>query len=174
MTTVNGLIIDHEGLVLLPYCDRCGMVLRKIGRYWGCDCADKGIEPGKITIGYGRNLEDVGLWTGEAAGMLSNDISQCVARLAAFKWWNTLDQVRRAVCIDMTYNLGFDGFRGFVDFIRELGYGHWTLAQQALLASKAAGEEPKRFLQLGRMIQTGQWPSEGVALDAVDGNAIAK
>ena len=80
----------HEGLELKPY--RC--------------TADK------LTIGVGRNLEDVGITEAEADFLLSNDIQRVVAALDdRTPWWNTLPIGKRVVLASMAFQLGIGGLK---------------------------------------------------------------
>lgn len=80
----------------------------------------------KLSVGVGRNLDDVGLRTGEeelvgsiraiaargitrtqAMILLSHDIDACVADLdRKLPWWRKLDGVRQRVLINMCFNMG--------------------------------------------------------------------
>ena len=83
--TIEEQLVKHEGLRLLPYKDTVG----------------------KLTIGVGRNLDDVGISLNEAMLFLDNDIKRVKAELdTALPWWRTLDTVRQQVMIDLGFNLG--------------------------------------------------------------------
>ena len=77
------MLLRHEGLKLKPYQDTVG----------------------KVTVGVGRNLDDVGISREEAMFMLDNDIKKAKLGLAhMFPWYLSLDDVRQAVMVDMTFN----------------------------------------------------------------------
>ena len=92
------LIKGHEGIRFSPY--QC--------------------PAGKLTIGYGRNLEDCGITQDEADYLLDNDVIDCIVDLESFKFWEDLDEVRKAVLVDMRYNLGATRFRKFKKMIQAL------------------------------------------------------
>lgn len=69
---------------------------------------------GKLTIGYGRNLDDRGISKEEAMGMLRSDAY--LAELDAMSLvavWDTLPEEWKAVLVNMSYNLGVVRLGGF-------------------------------------------------------------
>ena len=81
---IEKLLILNEGIKTIPY--RC--------------------TAGKLTIGVGRNLDDRGITPEEARYLLRNDIARVQADLDKhLPWWGGLSQIRRAVMIDMAFNL---------------------------------------------------------------------
>ena len=83
MTFRDDIILDlklDEGLRLKPYRDTVG----------------------KLTIGIGRNLDDVGISEAEAEYLLSNDLDRTISDLDKYMlWWQTLDTPRRRVILNM-------------------------------------------------------------------------
>ena len=73
----------------------------------------------KLTIGYGRNIEDVGITEAEAEGMLMGDIANCLIQLSVLPYFDTLDSVRRDVLTDMCFQLGFSGLLKFKKIISQ-------------------------------------------------------
>jgi len=66
---------------------------------------------GKLTAGYGRNLEDLGLSEEEATMLLLNDIRRVQAEAQNnFKWFYELDQARQDVVLSLIFNMGLHGF----------------------------------------------------------------
>lgn len=125
----------HEGLRLKPY--RC--------------------TSGKITIGYGRNLEDRGITVEEAEALLYNDLAQLEQELfERIPFFHTLDPVRQAVLIDMAYNLGIQGLCGFRKTMRYLELGEWEDAAREMLDSKWARQVKGRAKELAEIIRTGK------------------
>src|SRR5579863_3726441 len=73
-------------------------------------------KPGKLTIGYGRNLEDEGITREEAVAMLNDDIfAKEKLLLRALPWsgnlLNTPDAPRFWVLVNMAFNMGIEGDR---------------------------------------------------------------
>jgi lysozyme len=72
---------------------------------------------GKLTIGVGRNLDDVGLSMDEVSYLLENDIIRAEKDAATlFPNFDTLSENRRAVLINMAFNLGAGKLAGFKKF----------------------------------------------------------
>lgn len=75
----------------------------------------------KITIGYGRNLADVGISDDEANFFLKNDVKRCIDELKNNKRFNKifnqLSETRKIVFIDLIFNLGLNSFSKFKNFL---------------------------------------------------------
>lgn len=67
-----------------------------------------------------------------------------------------LDSVRRAVVIDMLFNLGLTRFRGFRKTIKALRRGDYDTAAKEMLDSKWAKQVKSRAFRLARMMKTGE------------------
>ncbi len=154
-------LILHEGLRLRPY--KC--------------------PANKWTIGVGRNLEDVGLSKDEqrrllgtfglnrkevidallirgiseeeALFLLDNDIKKCVNDVEKFPWFEFLDPVRQKVIVDMRFNLGLAGLKGFRKMIGHLEVGAYSNAAEEMKDSKWYWEVGNRSRRLVKMMATG-------------------
>ena len=125
----------HEGLRLKPYRDSVG----------------------KLTIGVGRNLDDVGLREGEAMFLCFCDVAVVEQALdARLPWWRSLDGPRRAVLIDMGFNMGVGTVCGFTDTLAAVKAGCFGDAAQSMLRSRWAGQVGRRAATLSRMMRTGE------------------
>jgi lysozyme len=134
LTRLQEKLIEHEGLRLKPY--RC--------------------PAGKLTIGVGRNLDDVGISKDEAMTLLANDIMRCMAIGHSIfgENWLMLDEVRQEVIINMIFNLGEAGFRNFKKTIDYIRMGKYDKAGDEMLASKWAQQVPKRAYELSLAMKT--------------------
>jgi lysozyme len=75
----------------------------------------------KLSIGYGRNLEDKGISKTEANLMLENDVLDINNILFdTFDFYKSLNDERQNVLIEMVYNLGWTGFLKFKGLIKAL------------------------------------------------------
>lgn len=128
---VSSLIKKHEGLRLKPY--KCSA--------------------GRVTVGYGRNLDDVGINLTEAEMMLENDIRRTTLELMTFSWYSSLDAVRRAALVDMLYNLGMPRFMGFKKMLAALDAGDYEETAVQMLDSKWATQVGSRATELAEMIR---------------------
>lgn len=120
--SVKQLIKENEGLSLKPYY-----------------CTE-----GKLTIGYGRNLEDRGITTEEAEYLLRNDLRECVADLEKLTFWSKLNEARQAVLFDMRFQLGLGGLMGFKNMLAALEREDYEAAAVELMDSRYAQQTPNR------------------------------
>ncbi|WP_286810797.1 glycoside hydrolase family protein [Marinobacter sp. UBA2678] len=124
----------HEGLRLKPYLDTVG----------------------KLTVGYGRNLEDVGISRDEADFMLDNDIDQVERQLETIDEYRDLDPVRQTVIANMAFNLGFAGLMGFKNMWSAIDRRDWDRAAKEMLNSKWARQVGVRAVELSEIMRTGE------------------
>lgn len=125
-------IKEHEGLRLKPY--RC--------------------TAGKLTIGYGRNIEDRGISREEAEYLLVNDIANCKAQvLKEFPWSVGLDNARREVLIEMCFQLGINRLSLFTKMLRALQSGNYAKAADEMLDSAWHKQTPKRAETLANIMR---------------------
>jgi len=103
----------HEGLRLFPYTDTVG----------------------KLTIGYGRNLQDRGISKAEATYLMQNDLAESRIELIHYDWFNKLDKVRQEVLIELHFNIGLTKILKFKQMIGHLITGDYTKAAEQLLDS---------------------------------------
>lgn len=114
---------------------------------------------GKLTIGYGRNVEDLGLSDDEAKFLLENDILRCVQELAReYPWFKELEGARRDAIINIFYNLGATTFRTFKNAIAAMERGEYKKAGAEFLDSKWATQVRGRAIKLSDMITTNTYP----------------
>jgi len=142
---LKALLILHEGEVLHTY---------------SCPA-------GKLTIGVGHNLEAnpvPGIEKGDtitherAMEILDGDIDNCIAGLKKhLPWTEQLDEVRKAVLIDMTFNLGIWGLLKFKNTLAAIASGDYINASEMMLQSKWAKQVGKRAIRLSVMMNTGEW-----------------
>ena len=68
-----------------------------------------------------------------------------------------LDNVRRAVVIDMLYNMGLTNFLTFQEFLKCARSEDWNGAAKEMLNSKWAGQVKTRAVKLAKMMRTGEY-----------------
>lgn len=112
---------------------------------------------GKLTIGYGWNLEDRGITESEAEYILSKMVSEIIIKLKGIiNNFYGLNTVRQAVLIDMAYQLGIMGLSKFKNMINAIQDGDFLKASEEMLGSKwAKKDSPNRAHELSLMIRTG-------------------
>jgi len=103
---------------------------------------------GKNTIGYGRNLDNNPLSRNEAEFLLENDLKQIVGDCLKLKYYAHLNPERRAVILNMVYNLGMTTFMSFEHLNKALIRHDYAKASIEMLSSKWARQVPARALRL--------------------------
>lgn len=135
--TLIQLLRFHEGVRKFPYTDTVG----------------------KLTIGVGRNLTDVGLFQDEIDYLLSNDINRCIRDLRSHLYFfDSLDEVRKIVLVDMCFNLGIGGLMKFQRTLKAVEEGRYQDASFNMLDSKWATQVGDRAIRLSEMMRTGMMP----------------
>lgn len=149
------LLILHEGLRLKTYL-----------------CTS-----GKLTVGVGHNLyakpikgivEGSTISKQKAFEILDDDIDEVIDQLnKSLPWVKNLDEIRRAVLIDMAFNIGVAGLLRFRKFLKDLQEGSFSGDSVEMFRSRWAyqvgdgrGKKRDRVDRLADMIETGDWPFE--------------
>jgi lysozyme len=136
MTELIEQLKRHEGIKLTPY--RC--------------------TSNKLTIGVGRNLEDVGISEQEAEMLLQNDIQEAVKQLKErFPWTLELDEVRFAALINFTFNVGIGTVSKFKNAMALLKAKKYDMAADEFLQSRWAEQVGQRAIEVTEQIRTGEW-----------------
>ena len=106
----------------------------------------------KWTLGYGRNVEDVGVTEAEAEELLRNDVARVERELdRVYPWWIKCPETVRRGMVNMVYNIGITRFGGFKRMIACLQAGDYKGAAREALDSKWAaqvGDRAKRIANL--------------------------
>jgi lysozyme len=114
---------------------------------------------GKLTIGVGFNLDDVGLFPEEIEFILRNRIRLVRTRLEReLRFFGSLDEVRQSVLIDMAFNLGVASLLKFRQTLKHIEQGRYGAAAAEMLNSKWARQVKGRATTLSRMMESGEWP----------------
>ena len=109
---------------------------------------------GKLTIGYGLNL-DAGITMGEAAGLLLGRVESIERTLLASRWYSGLNDARRAAILNVAYNCGVEGLLAFKRMIAALTLQDFASAAHELLDSDAARMLPARYQALAKTLREG-------------------
>lgn len=111
---------------------------------------------GKLTIGVGRNLTDIGISADECALMFEHDLSRATATARQlFNNFDLLSPPRQAVLINMAFNLGPSRLAGFAEFRACVQHADWAGAKAEMLDSKWAAQVGPRARRLAEQIITG-------------------
>ena len=126
----------HEGVKLKPY--KC--------------------TAGKLTIGIGRNLEDVGISMEEAEYFLQNDIAEARSQLLhAFPWMGEFNDARISAMINFTFNVGIGTVKKFENTLSYMQSGEWDKAADEMMDSRWARQVGNRAIEVTEQIRTGKW-----------------
>lgn len=137
------LVVD-EAYRRFPYMDCCGKPWRQ------CQCE----KPGKLTIGIGRNLDDVGITRPEAEYLCAHDLDGCERDLDRnVPWWRAMSEPRQRGLVNMCFNMGWPVLRQFHTTLGHLQAGRYADAAGSALDSQWArqvGERAQRIAALFR------------------------
>tara|TARA_R100001480_G_scaffold103214_1_gene106289 strand:- start:143 stop:589 length:447 start_codon:yes stop_codon:yes gene_type:complete len=135
---IQDMLVKHEGLVLQVYKDSLGY----------------------DTIGVGRCLDKNGISEDEAMYLLNNDIDKVLEGLDKhLQGWRAFPKRARMVAIDMSFQMGLQGFLGFRKTIALMKLGMWLEASEEIINSKYYTQTPSRCLYNSRQLslcQNGQ------------------
>ena len=133
-TDFEQMLIRHEGLKLKPY--KC--------------------TAGKLTIGVGRNIEDMGITEDEAIYMLRNDVARFAAELAQAKpIVKSLDDVRYYVLLNMAFNLGINRLLKFEKMWKAIEDQRYTDAALEMHDSRWCEQVGGRCSELAELMENG-------------------
>lgn len=128
-------LILHEGFRLRAYTDTVG----------------------KITIGIGRNLTDVGISEAEARLFLLNDIAKVKEQLdIELPWWRGQNEARQRAMIDLCFNMGIGALLGFHNGLSAWANGNYSEAARSFRASQWAHQvQAARVNRVTGQVETG-------------------
>ena len=113
---------------------------------------------GKLAIGVGRNLDDVGITREEALTLLNNDIAKVRREVKrTFPWFARLNPVRQNVVLNMVFDLGLPRFRQFKKAIAAIRAKRWDEAVKQMLDSRWARQVGRRARELAAMMKSGKY-----------------
>lgn len=134
LSKLISMLKRHEGLSLKVY--RC--------------TADK------LSIGYGRNLDDVGITEVEADFLLKVDAVRAVDDAHdIFPKILECTENRQIALIDMTFNLGKTRLRKFRKMINAVNRGDWESAADEAMDSRWYGQVGNRAIELVKLLRKG-------------------
>jgi lysozyme len=128
-------VMTAEGLRLKPYLDSVG----------------------KWTVGYGRNLTDVGITALEAEVLLDHDLASAEMECRrAFPWFHSLTDARQRVLVDMCFNLGLPTLLEFKRMLAALAEDDYDGAAVEMLKSRWAAQVKSRAVRLAKVMRDGR------------------
>ena len=134
MSALEQSIKLHEGFMGKPY--RC--------------------TAGRLTIGFGRNLDDRGITQEEAEYLLRNDIAIARKELdERATGWKRLSPARQDVLVELVYNMGMPRLSTFMRFWEAMRDQDYDKAAAELLDSKWAKQVGQRAKTLAEKMRKG-------------------
>jgi len=133
MESLKKMLKRHEGYRQFPYNDTEGI----------------------LTIGYGRNLKDVGISVVEAEMLLDNDITKATRELLKHFPIYKLTPARQDVLINMAFNLGINRLLGFRKMFEAFKNNDFNRASEEMLDSKWARQVGHRATELAKIMKEG-------------------
>lgn len=111
----------------------------------------------KLTIGYGRNLEDVGISEKEAEYLLMNDLGVAEKEAKKFDYFERLNQPRKNVIIEMVLNMGFVKVGQFKKMAEAIRNGNFEEAGEQMIDSNWAKQVGSRAYRLSLQMKKGEY-----------------
>lgn len=116
---------------------------------------------GYLTIGVGRLIDKRkggGISQDESNYLLQNDISTRAAALRTkLPWFDKLDGARKAVLLNMSFQMGIAGLMKFKNTLAKVEAGDYEGAADNMLKSKWARQTPNRANRMAEQMRAGQW-----------------
>ena len=111
---------------------------------------------GKLTVGYGRNFDDVGLSEYEAEFLLLQDIKHATKRLTTtFPNFYDFTVNRQAALIDLMVNIGSRKFLLFRKMIIAIKRNDWEDAANEAKDSKWHKQVGQRAIEIEELLKLG-------------------
>jgi lysozyme len=128
---------------------------------------------GRNTIAFGYNLDanslklprariaemlTQGVTEQEAEGLLIQCVEQVTVELTQrLSWFERLNEARRAVLINMAFNLGIGGLMAFKGTLHAVSVFDFDMAAKGMLASRWASQVHGRANELALQMKTGEF-----------------
>src|SRR5690606_9181009 len=113
LMTTKDRIREHEGVRYTPYRDSRGL----------------------LTVGVGRCIDRVPFSKDEVELMFRNDYLRAVGGAMTLPVYDTLNEARQGVLVEMVFQLGVNGVKGYRRFLAAAKAGQWQQAHDEMLDS---------------------------------------
>ena len=152
---VYALIALHEGIRQIAYRDSLGLLTIGIGHLLNTVRDARLPEPLRSAVAAKR------LTMAQVHELFEIDLREHVEALVTYyPWINDLDEVRRAVLLDMAFNMGPAFLAGWPNFVLQLQHGNWHGAATNMRGTRWAKQVKGRAERLARMVETGEWAQD--------------
>ena len=131
-------------------------MIDQINRHEGFRAKPYDCPAGKLTIGYGRNIEDMGITMTEAEYLLVNDLTRSQTELTnSLPWYKGLSHRRKQAMLNLHFNMGTGTLSKFQKFLKAMSESDYSTAKAELLNSKYAQQVGKRAQEVAEQIVNG-------------------
>lgn len=137
--------------------DSVDKLIKQLKKHEGVELKPYKCTSNKLTIGIGRNLEDVGISEHEAEYLLMNDLDTYMTAAKTYDWYAGLNDARKAVIVNMLFNMGQTNFNKFLKMKQALDVGDHAEAAKQMLDSRWAKQVKGRSAELSKQMETGKW-----------------
>lgn len=128
-------IRQHEGIRYTPYRDSRGL----------------------LTVGIGRCIDRVPFSRDEVELMFQNDYMRALGGAMTLPVYDTLNEARQGVLVEMVFQMGLSGVKGFRKFLAAAQRGDWRVAHDEMLDSDWRKQTPERANRLAKIFLTGEY-----------------
>lgn len=113
---------------------------------------------GKLTIGYGHNLDDNGITEDIAVRLLDADLKTAEREVRQrFTHFYKLNEARQFVLVDMAFNMGIAKLMTFKKMFAALAKDEYPTAAREMLNSKWAVQVGNRAKALAEIMKSGEY-----------------
>jgi len=145
--------------------DDSDRMIEQIKRHEGCILHEYKDHLGYSTIGYGRLIQEGkgGISEAEAQFMLMNDVAKFMKEAQSFDWFDGLNEPRKAVIVNMLFNLGLFNFNKFMKFKQAVADRDFEEAAKQMVTGSNGGKSlwakqvKGRAYELAKQMETGKW-----------------
>ena len=133
-----------------------GDLLKQIKEHEGLKLKLYKCPAGRLTIGYGHNIEDNGLSKTACEFILFEDIEEAERNLYAIfgrELYESLKNIQKIALIDMMFNLGIIKFLTFKKFIKAVKDKDWNKASEEVINSRAYEQNKRRYKKIAEQIK---------------------
>jgi lysozyme len=145
--------------------DETDKLIKQLKRHEGCVLHEYKDHLGYSTIGYGRLIQEDkgGISEAEAEYLLLNDVSKFIKEASQFEWFEGLNEPRKAVIVNMLFNLGLYNFNKFLKFKQAVASRDFEEAAKQMVTGSNGGKSlwakqvKGRAYELAKQMETGKW-----------------
>ncbi len=135
-------------------------IIDQLKRHEGLRLKSYTCSANKVTVGYGRNIEDFGITKTEADFMLANDINRCSNEIKENIDTSHCNKARFDALVNMCFNMGITRLLEFKKTIRFIERGAFHLAAIEMIDSRWANQVKSRSAELSQQMLKGCYKDE--------------